>query len=328
MSNNFKKRIFSFLLVLSIVFAVMLNFIGSLQTTSYASMKTFAAHKGKHKITPTPTPTVTPTATPTPSTGLTPTPSTTQQINCRFNPSSCGYPDTTNTGVPAEITLTKVTGDMTIRTAGTVIDGKDITGCVTVDAPGVTIKNTRITCDGYYGILTADQAVAEGSVPLTVQDVEIVCGGNTTAIAYANLNVWRAYIHGCENGFSLDRDATVQDSYITDIKEINGGHGDGMQFGGSVENIVINHNSVIVGEVTAAINWTGETVSMLVENNLLSGGGYTIYCPRVPVPQGAFKVLNNRFGDFTYGHQDSCNMSGVVFTGNYEDSNLQPIPAE
>lgn len=271
-----------------------------------------------------------PTAIPTPTqvvTSPTPTPSTELQTNCQPNPSSCGYPDATNTGVPAGTALTKITGDMTINTAGAVIDGKDITGCVRVEAPGVTIKNTKITCTGYYGIFTASQAVADGAAPLIIQDVEIVCGSNSTGIAYANLNVRRAYIHGCENGFALNEDATVVDTYITDIKEVNGGHGDGMQFGGPVENIFINHNSIIVKDVTSAINWTDDTVSIVIENNLLAGGNYTIYCPRVAVPPGAFKVLNNRFGDFTYGHQNSCDQTGVIFTGNYEDSNLNPISA-
>lgn len=118
-----------------------------------------------------------------------------------------------------------------------------------------------------------------------------MCGGNTTAIADSNVTVQRAYIHGCENGFSLDRDAIVQDTYITDIVEVNGGHGVGMQFSAPVSNIVVSHNTIIVGNVTSAVNWTGNTVSMRVENNLLAGGGYTVYCPRVLVPAGAFKVL-------------------------------------
>jgi len=247
------------------------------------------------------------------------------QTHCQDNPSSCGYPDTTNTGVPTGTALTKVSGDMTISTANAIVDGKDIDGCVTVTAPGVTIKRSKITCSGYYGIITSGAAAKQGAVPLLVEDIEMVCGGNTTGLADVNLNVRRAYIHGCENGLSLDQDATVEDTFITDIVEVNGGHGDGIQFGGSVANIVVRHNTILVKDVTSAVNWTGVTMSFLTENNLLAGGGYTIYCPRVPVPAGAFKVLNNRFGDFTYGHQDSCDESGVVFTGNYEDSNLAPI---
>lgn len=247
------------------------------------------------------------------------------QTHCQQNPSKCGYPDATNTGVPAGTMLAKMNGDLTISTANTVIDGKDITGCITVTAPGVIIKRSKITCDGYYGILTDGAAAAKGAAPVQVEDVEIVCGGNTTAIADVNFAVKRAYIHGCENGFSIDRDVQVEDTFITDIVEVNGGHGDGIQFGGTPENAVIRHNSILVKDVTSAINWTGDTVSVLAEKNLFAGGAYTVYCPRVPVPAGAFKVIDNRLGDFTFGHSDSCDETGVVFTGNYEDADLKPI---
>jgi len=248
-----------------------------------------------------------------------------RQKNCQSSPSRCGYPDKTNTGVPAGTTLTKVSGEMKIDTPNAVIDGKDIDGCVTVTAPGVTIRRSKINCNSYYGILASGAAVANGAARLSVEDVEVVCGGNTTAIGDANVTVKRAYLHGCENGFDLDHDATVEDTYITDVVEVNGGHGDGMQFAGTVSNIVVRHNTIIVGPVTSAVNRTGETTSLLVEDNLLAGGAYTLYCPRVPVASGAFTAINNRFGDYVYGHTDSCGESGVVFTGNYEDSTLAPI---
>ncbi len=268
-----------------------------------------------------------PATTPPPTTPppTTPPPSGTQ-TNCKPNPSSCGYPDTTNTGVPAGTTLTVVSGDVTISTANTVYDAKDVRGCINVTAPGVTIKRTKVTCTSGYGIFTGNGALS--GTALTVQDVEVICGPNNTGIGYANLTVTRAYVHGCENGFDLDYNATIRDSYVTDIKEVNGGHGDGMQFASPVSNILIDHNSVIVHDVTSAVNWTDNTVSMTVQNNLLAGGGYTLYCPRVAVPTGAFKVLNNRFGDFLYAHTDSCGGSGQVFTGNYEDSNLAAIAPE
>lgn len=245
--------------------------------------------------------------------------------DCAAMPSRCGYPDATTTGVPAGTTLTTSNGDLSINTANTVIDGMNILGCVNVSAPGVTIRRSRITCDSYTGILTSGAAAAAGAERLVVEDVEIVCGGNTTAIADVNVTVRRAYIHGCENGLSLDNDATVEDSFISDIVEVNGGHGDGIQFAGAVSNLLVNHNTILVAQVTSALNWTGETVSLRIENNLLAGGGYTLYCPRVPVPEGAFQATDNRFGNYVHGHTDSCDMTGVVFTGNYEDSTLAPI---
>ncbi|MEK7572071.1 MAG: hypothetical protein AAB553_07405, partial [Patescibacteria group bacterium] len=85
-----------------------------------------------------------PTTTPTPISTSSPTIS--QLINCIPNPSSCGYPDSTNTGVSDSIVLTP-SGSMTVTTAGAVIDGRDITGQLTIRANNVTVKNTKITYD-------------------------------------------------------------------------------------------------------------------------------------------------------------------------------------
>lgn len=278
--------------------------------------------------TPTPTPTPTPSDTPSP----TPTPTASPSSNltgCQSSPSRCGYPDATTTGYDG-VPLTVVSGDMTIDTANTVVSGKDIRGCVNVEAPGVIIKNSKITCNGFYGIQTSLAAAAVGATRLTIQDVEMVLGGNTTGIGSENITATRVYIHGGENGFDLSRDVTVSDSYITGIVEINGGHGDGIQFstwgsGQAPKNILIDHNSIIVADVTSAANWTDDTTSITIQNNLLAGGGYTLYCPRVSVPSGAFKTLNNRFGTFIHDHSDSCNGSGQVWTGNYLDSNLATL---
>src|SRR5262249_12135120 len=54
------------------------------------------------------------------------------RAGCAPKPSACGYPDATNTGVPAGTALTVVNGDLTVSTAGAVVDAKDIRGCVLI----------------------------------------------------------------------------------------------------------------------------------------------------------------------------------------------------
>src|SRR5659263_245731 len=66
--------------------------------------------------------------------------------------SPAGRPGASNTGVPAGTTLTP-SGELRITTANQVIDGLDITGPVTVEAPGVVIENSRIHGDDVYGVL-------------------------------------------------------------------------------------------------------------------------------------------------------------------------------
>lgn len=53
-------------------------------------------------------------------------------------------PDATNTGVPAGTVLTRHNGDLVITRAGTVIDGLDVHGTISVRADNVVIKNTRV----------------------------------------------------------------------------------------------------------------------------------------------------------------------------------------
>ncbi|AZH82929.1 hypothetical protein EAO79_08475 [Plantibacter sp. PA-3-X8] len=57
---------------------------------------------------------------------------------------STSKPSASTTGVPSGTSLTRHDGDLTITEAGTVIDGLDIHGFVTVRAANVTIKNSIV----------------------------------------------------------------------------------------------------------------------------------------------------------------------------------------
>ena len=59
--------------------------------------------------------------------------------------SSAEFPTPETTGYKhTGVTLTTYTGPSTITVAGTVIDAKQITTCLTISAPNVTIKRSRI----------------------------------------------------------------------------------------------------------------------------------------------------------------------------------------
>jgi hypothetical protein len=94
---------------------------------------------------PSPSPSVSPTSSPSPSPTVT---TTGPQRGCLANPHVCGFPDATNTGVPAGTALTVVTGNVVLSTLGMTYQGKDVRGCITVTAPNVTIKNVKVTCGG------------------------------------------------------------------------------------------------------------------------------------------------------------------------------------
>ncbi|HTC68570.1 MAG TPA: hypothetical protein VK662_03300, partial [Acidothermaceae bacterium] len=62
---------------------------------------------------------------------------------CFFAPASCGFPDGSDTGVPAG-TVLKPRGSFTISTRGAVVSGLDVTGTVTIAASDVTLMDSRI----------------------------------------------------------------------------------------------------------------------------------------------------------------------------------------
>ncbi len=58
----------------------------------------------------------------------------------------------------------------------------------------------------------------------------------------------------------------------------------------------------------------------MIENNLLAGGTYSLYCPRQG-PVDNVRITNNRFGTFEYGYANSCTGNHVTeWAGNVRDS--------
>jgi hypothetical protein len=207
----------------------------------------------------------------------------------------------------------------------------DLNGCLYVVASNVTIKNTRVrmadTC--FYGISTYD--VSSNGLT-TIDRVEVVCNyAHGSAIAGPGLRVSRVYVHGCENGFEVNGNSTISDSYIIGTenpKHNNDPHGDDIQSQGGSD-VIINHNTFAgLNPITSSIisnpnnnsRWT-------LTNNFFSAGAYTIYCPENVA--GGWIVRDNRFygpfGNWTsdphrpaYGFTDACGGVGT-WTGNYRD---------
>lgn len=268
--------------------------------------------------TPSPTPT-TPSPTPTtPSPSPSPTP-TGPQLDCVHQLAACGFPDASSTGVPAG-TVLAASGGLTISVAGTVVDGKDISGCVTITAVNVTVRNSRIRCAG-WGITTRTSGVV-------IQHVEIDClntqGNGVVGNGYAARWV---NVHGCENGFAADSNVTVADSYIHDLWVGTDGHVDGIQVSSGSTGIVFDHNTILnqYSQTSAIIG--GDNTGVTVSNNLLAGGGYTLYCAP---GASTFHATNNRFSRLYwpnagyYGPMANC--SGSQLSGNIWDDTGLPVP--
>ncbi len=250
--------------------------------------------------------------------------------------SSCAlpdYPDASCTGVPAGTSLTVVNGDMTISTADTVIEGKDIRGCVEVTAPGVIIRKSKIVADCFYVI----KSHGVGGTWLLIEDSEISCDDNSgTGVGDSYITIRRANIHGCENGLDVDGYFDIQDSYIHDLYNGPGAHSDGIQTNNGGTNITIKHNTIYSDAGTSSIilhdNGADNTV---IRDNLLAGGAYTLYCAR-PGASSNFDLINNHFstkffdtvGDFGpwTDCDDDASVPGNQVTGNVYHESGDPVP--
>jgi hypothetical protein len=136
-------------------------------------------------------------------------------------------------------------------------------------------------------------------------------------------------VHGCENGFDILHDVTIRDSWIHDLFATPESHTDGAQLNDAATNVTFDHNSIDpLADATSAIisprAAVGGASNVLIQNNLLGGGAFTLYC----VQAGAgtnYRVLNNRFRrDAAFGPWTDCEDEAQV-SGNVWDDTGAPL---
>jgi hypothetical protein len=194
--------------------------------TALTGSRAFYAHIDFTPGGPSPSASVSPSASPVPSGSPTVSPMPPSSPSPTPGPVAA-WPDASNTGVPPGTVLTAVNGDVTVTVANTTIDAKDIHGCVEVRAPGVTLKRSKVHC---MSVAVASFDGVYTGTPLTIEDSEIDClNSGGTAVGDTNVTARRLNVHGCENGFDIDANVTVQDSYIHDLYNSAQAHTDGIQ---------------------------------------------------------------------------------------------------
>jgi hypothetical protein len=272
-------------------------------------------------------------------------------LNCAAKPSACGYPDATNTGVPAGTTLKTVPGDVssgpgwsysaatgttTVTGKGAVLNGLSMTGNLDVKATGVTISNDKVITDGTYGISLrhasgvtisnsdiSGQNATSGRVNYAIDDIY----GDSTGLVIKNSDIsdWRV-------GFNGDA-GQLTGNYIHDPGFISGDHTDGIYDPEGTTQLTLSDNTILnsLGQTCAIIvqTATGVPVSNLtVTGNFLGGGGYAIYAGGAQNDSTNMKFSNNRFsqqyfaksGQFGPVAQYQAAGSGNTWTGNIWDT--------
>ena len=262
------------------------------------------------------------------------------------DPSVCGYPDVETTGVTPGTTLQKVSGSVTLSTAGAVYENKELTGSISVTAPNVTIRNVKlIATDQSYGI----RAFGWNSNPqgLTLDHVEIDLNGRyeIKGIAFDGYTAKNVFFHNGSDCAHMGGNVTIQDSLCTVGPDKNndgwadagfscsdGPHYDGFQSDGG-SNIKLIHNTIRVpcGQTSAILMSTNTSGirDVTIQNNLMAGGGYTLYCnagPDVPNETVTGNVFSKRFYAKSgyWGAVTGCNMADV-YSGNVWDETGQPV---
>lgn len=171
---------------------------------------------------------------------------------------------------------------MTIDKDGTVVEGKDIRGCVTIAADNVTIRRSKISCSNENGAVVKIQGSPKD---VLLEDVEIDgLGESSNGIGSDNVVVRRANIHSSVDGVRAGRNFVLEDSYIHHLARLPETHNDAVQTVTGA-NIIIRYNNLQAynpdtrDPLNAAYMFgpsVGPVSNIQFYGNLVNGGNYTI----------------------------------------------------
>ena len=190
-----------------------------------------------------------------------------------------GFPDATNTGVPAGTTLSSYDGPMNITTDGAVIENKVIDGTLRVTADNVVIKNCVINFDSYYGV------DAEGAHNITIENCTITGPGSSfdsnTAILGSG-QILNNNISETVTGLKLsDGSSTVSGNYIHDLNYKSPDmHSSALALQGGQDGVLIENNTLSAHDTSDIFiqDYFGSINDVTITHNLLLGDpGYNVY---------------------------------------------------
>jgi hypothetical protein len=284
------------------------------------------------------------------------------QVNCVTVPSACGYPDATNTGVPAGTVLRTVPGQVSsgpgwtydaaggfvqVTGNGATLSGLSIAVNVNIAADNVTLDDDVITGTGASSagvtLRHTTNAVIENS---SISGLNATTGRIMTGIKdvygdAAGTQILDDNISLAETGIQVES-GLVQGTYIHNTGFIAGDHVNGITSnGGFTATLTINHNTILTDRTqTDAIGLFddfGIQANRVITNNLLAGGDYPIYAGTNPgtTPATSITITGNRIstlyyplgGQFGPAADYTPTAAGNTWTANIWDNTAQTIPA-
>lgn len=208
---------------------------------------------------------------------------------------SCGFPSARTTG-PRLAMKPHATGAMSVKTDGTVISRWDITGSLDIYANNVTVIDSRITSDNWWGI-----NLRSGYSGLRILHTTITAvagkGPDNGGVDYAVSNMGTSSIEVGWCDVSVFGDALsmgqgdLHDNYVHDVTPFKNLGGEWQHTnavisdGGGKGGLTIRHNTLLnptpvdqgaSGSVGLFAD-TGPVVNVTVQDNWLAGGAYALY---------------------------------------------------
>jgi hypothetical protein len=280
--------------------------------------------------------------------------------NCAASPSACGFPDATNTGVPAGTALQQVPGQVTkgpgwawnsagyveVSGNGATLSGLSIAGNLDISASNVTVNGVQVVLGGQnaFGVTLrhTSNVTIENS---TISGVNASSGRMLTGVKdvygdSAGTQVLADNIYYAATGVQMSA-GLIQDNYIHDMGFLPGDHVNGTTSnGGNTNLLTIQHNTIFNNlnqtDAVSLFQDNGPQANKTINGNLLAGGGYSIYGgSKAGSPATSnIKITNNVIATTyfpkggQYGPVASYNSgNGNAWSGNTWDSTGQTIPS-
>ena len=294
------------------------------------------------------------TTTTIPATTTTTIPATTSTTTTTTpDPPSTDFPTFESTGPDPSVALTP-SGSINVYEDGAVIEGLDVRGSITVYANDVVIRDVKVSGSNPWAI-----RMQRGYSNMTMERVEIVgefvegeYPGTWVSAAIYGEGGWTlrdSRISGYPDGATLHSNTVVEGNYFfgnvrTADSQGRLAHVDGLQASGG-RNVVIRNNTFDsdfrggheMGANLMIQNEFAQIADYLIEDNLFSGGNYTLYFndkKRGHPPHSNVLVRNNTFvrdswqyGPLYPGWSGSgmdVSFEGNVFADGSNPSSLNP----
>ena len=182
--------------------------------------------------------------------------------NCAAAPSRCGFPDATNTGVPAGTTLKSVPaqvssgtgwaystadGDVIVTGNGAVLSGLYIPHELLINASSVTIKDVQVAAAGDFGIaLTHTKGVTIENSTISGQNATVGRIGSAIDDEYGDstgIIIKANNISDFRTAIQISA-GLVDANYVHDPGYISGDHTNGFYTNGGTGALTIENNTI------------------------------------------------------------------------------------